>query len=371
MNSLLVPTSKWLDLCPAGIEIWRWLAFGASLVAAWILSRIVVWRAGKSLRKLTLKTKTDLDTKLVDLGVPIIQWAVLLFVARQGLHFLAFGPWMECLIVDLFKAAYAILIAVFGARMADVLLEIWGEKFNSSESGEQLKTSLLPAISRLLKIMISILTSLLILQNAGYNIGSLLAGLGIGGLAVALAAQHSLANIFGSITIFCDKPFIVGDRIKVDRYDGSVERIGLRSTVIRTLDGTVVNIPNRQMAEASIDNISRRPTIKRMFTLNLVYNTSLDGMREALTILRDILGRHPGVENHWVYWENFAPHSLDILVIYWSKHLKYQDFLIANEEINFEIKRRFEKALLEFAFPTQTICLSKTKPPAPIQGEHL
>lgn len=367
MELMILPSVNWMGQYFAGIEIWRWVGFGTSIAASWVLSRVAVWLVSKHIRALTLRTKTDLDTKLVDLSVPIVRWAIILLVTRQGLHFLEFTPWIENLIVELFIAAYAILIALFATRFADLLLETWGVRYGDASS-EQLKTSLLPAVSRLVKITIGTLTILLILQNAGYNIGSLLAGLGIGGLAMALAAQHSLANIFGSVTILCDKPFVVGDRIKVDQYDGTVERIGLRSTVIRTLDGTVVSIPNRQMADASIENVSRRPTIKRMFTLNLVYDTSLDRMKKALTILRNILGKHPGVQDHWVYWENFGSHSLDILVIYWCKHLKYRDFLMANEEINFEIKRRFEEVDLEFAFPTQTIHFPATEPRSSTQG---
>jgi MscS family membrane protein len=342
----------------------RWTAFTAYLLAAHLLSRLAEWVLSKRIRALTLKTKTDLDTRIVDIAAPLVRWAIFLILTSQGLNVLKFQPWIHEFIVDVFKAGYAVLIALFLARMVDLALDYYGNRLEESGSS-QLKKTLFPALSKMSKFAIGVVVILLILQNAGYQIGSLLAGLGIGGLAVALAAQNTLANFFGSITIFGDKPYVVGDRIKIQGLDGTVEAIGLRSTQLRSLDGTLISIPNRQVVESSIDNVSMRPSIKHMFTLNLTYDTSAEKMKEAVGILRNIYQKHPATHDYWVYWRDFGPHSLDILVIFWCKHLAFKEFLIANEEINLEIKTQFEEAGLEFAFPTQTLHLENAYPKQP------
>ena len=190
-----------------------------------------------------------------------------------------------------------------------------------------------------------------------YNVASILAGLGIGGLAVALAAKDTLSNIFGSVAIFIDRPFVVGERVVFGEFDGTVEAIGMRSTKIRTLDGTLVSVPNSLVANSAVNNVARRTTIKNLYTIGVTYDTSYDKLEKALEILREIFKNHPSTDNYWVYFKEFGAHSLNILVIHWCKHTNYQEFLQATEEINLQIKRQFEQRAIEFAFPTQTLYL--------------
>lgn len=188
-------------------------------------------------------------------------------------------------------------------------------------------------------------------------ITSVLAGLGVGGIAVALAAQSTLANVFGSITILTDRPFRVDDRVQIDKHDGTVETIGLRSTRLRTLEGHLVTIPNKTIADSAINNVTMRPNIRQLMTISLTYDTTPNKMQEAVASLRDIFQRHPLTHDAWVYWKDYGPSSLDIIVVYWCKSTVYKDFLQAMEELNLEIKKRFDAAGLDFAFPTQTIHL--------------
>ncbi len=197
----------------------------------------------------------------------------------------------------------------------------------------------------------------------------MIAGLGIGGIAVALAAQDTLANLFGTVALLIDRPFRVGDRIEVEGYNGPIERIGLRSTRIRTLDGHLVTIPNKTVANVPINNIAMRPTIKEIMTFGLTYDTTPEQMREALTILRDVFTKHPETDDVWINWKGYGAFSLDIQVIYWCKQVEYAEFLKALEEMNLEIKERFDAAGLEFAFPTQTIHLEPGASPPPPSGQ--
>ncbi|MCX7916233.1 MAG: mechanosensitive ion channel family protein, partial [Verrucomicrobiae bacterium] len=196
----------------------------------------------------------------------------------------------------------------------------------------------------------------------GLPITSVVAGLGIGGIAVALAAQNTLANVFGTITILADRPFRVGDRVQIDKFDGTVETIGLRSTRIRTLDGHLVTLPNKIVADSGITNISLRPNIRQLFTISLTYDTTPEKMREALQIAREVISRHPLTHDFIVNWRDFGPHSLDIFVVYWAKTTDYKEFLAALEEINLELKARYDASGLNFAFPTRTIHLVQSPP---------
>jgi len=254
----------------------------------------------------------------------------------------------------------ALDVTYFLTRLIDVYIEGYiAPRIEKTES--KLDDTLLIIIKKSVKWFIWIISIIFILQNLKVNVASLIAGLGIGGLAMALAAQETLKNFFGSIAIFSDRPFQVGERVQVEGMDGAVEAIGFRSTKIRTLDGTLVTIPNSKVADAVINNIARRPTIKNLYNIGITYNTPAEKIELALKIIRDTIGNHPSTENYWVYFKEFGNFSLNILVIHWCKHLKYQEFLIATEEINLEIKRRFTAEGIEFAFPSQTIYLQNVE----------
>jgi MscS family membrane protein len=259
------------------------------------------------------------------------------------------------LVDNLMLILTAILVTFVLLKLVDLLIAFIKPRVQATES--KLDDQLLPIVAKTLKIFILVVAVLVMMQNLGYNVTSILAGLGIGGLAVALAAQDTLSNIFGSVAIFADRPFVVGERIIFDKYDGIVETIGLRSTKIRTLDGTLVTVPNSLVAKNAVDNIARRPTIKNLYTVTVTYDTSYEKVQSGLEILREIFKNHPSTEDYWVYFKEFGSHSLNILVIHWCKHTQYQQFLEATEEINLEIKRRFQEKGIEFAFPTQTLYL--------------
>jgi len=214
-------------------------------------------------------------------------------------------------------------------------------------------------LARTGQVFLYIIAVLLILQNIGYNVAGLLAGLGIGGLAVALAGKETLANLFGSIAVLMDRPFQVNDLIRLGATEGTVEKIGLRSTRVRTPEGFLVSIPNQNITTSEVVNLSARPTRRQEFTLGLVYNLSADQMREAVQMVRDICAAHPLTADVWAYWTSFGDSSLNIQVIYWSKATGRQQFLAGLEDLNLEIKARFDAAGFGFAFPTRTVVLQR------------
>ena len=190
---------------------------------------------------------------------------------------------------------------------------------------------------------------------------SVIASLGVGGLAVALAGQDAIKNFFGSLIIMADKPFQLGERIVVDGHDGPVESVGLRSTRVRTLDGHLVTIPNGELANKAIKNIGRRPYIRRLFNVTITYDTSPEKVERALDILKEILKDHEGMDPEFpprIFFNDFNSDSLNILVIYWYHPPEYWAFLAFTEKVNKEILTKFNNEGIDFAFPTQTVYLA-------------
>jgi MscS family membrane protein len=217
------------------------------------------------------------------------------------------------------------------------------------------------------------------LSQVGISLVPLLASLGIGGLAIALAIRPSLENVFGSFMIFIDKPFRVGQRVNVMGQNGTVEAIGLRSTKIRLLSGPLTSIPNKKLVDIEIENIARRPFIRRVFDVNITYDTPPEKITRAVELLREILGvpeaaaeeKHSSSEQERkphpneainvldylprVYFNDLKADSLNIMVFYWFHPAEYWDYLEHANWINIQIMERFNDEGIDFAFPTQTL----------------
>jgi len=201
--------------------------------------------------------------------------------------------------------------------------------------------------------------ALVTLDNIGVNITAAIASLSIGGLAVGLAAQDTLANLFGAVAILLDKPFRIGDRITLDNVDGAVETIGLRSTKIRNLDGHLVTIPNKTMGNATLTNITSRPNIKTVMNLSLTCDTSTEKMRRAIAILEEIYRGNPKTKDLLVSFNKFADSALNIQITHWWNSTDNREYLAGMQEINLAIKDQFEAEGIYFAFPSQTVYLKQ------------
>jgi len=244
----------------------------------------------------------------------------------------------------------------------------------AEKTASKMDDMLAPILSKSLRATVIVLALVQIAQIlSGKEITSILAGLGIGGLAVALAAQDTLKNLFGSMVLLADKPFEIGDRINVDGHDGPVEAVGLRSTRIRTLDGHLVTIPNGELANKPIWNIAKRPYIRRLFNITITYDTPPEKVEEAKTILEGILENHEGLNPDFpprVYFKDFNDASLGFLCLYWYHPPAYWDYLKYSEQVNLQILDRFNKAGIDFAFPTQTLHLAGDSKRDPIKIQH-
>jgi MscS family membrane protein len=252
----------------------------------------------------------------------------------------------------------AVSITYVALKGVDLALRIWKRR---AESGDEsvLDLQLFPILSRSLKIFVVVVAVLVTSQNLGMNITGLLASLSIGGLALGLAAQDTLANLFGAVAIFADKPFRIGDRIQLDSIDGPVESIGLRSTRVRNLDGHLVTVPNKTIANASITNVSKRATIKTVMNLGLTYETPVERLEKALKIIQEVYGQHPMTADLLIAFDKFTDSSLNILVVHWWKSTDYKAYLAGWQNLNLTLKRRFDTEGISFAFPSRTLYLKQ------------
>lgn len=205
------------------------------------------------------------------------------------------------------------------------------------------------------------------------DIRGLLAGIGIAGIALSLAAQDTLKNIIASFTLFGDRPFVLGDLVRYEGYFGNVEQIGFRSTRIRRFDGHLVTVPNAKLISTEIENVSARPYIRRRFYIDLPYHTTVDKLREAKEILHDILdGRDcwPDDFDPKVEFVEFGPYSLRLLVEYRQQPPDYWGAFARDTEINTAIVKRFREAGIEFAFPTRQVVLEHESEAGSDEGDR-
>ncbi len=227
----------------------------------------------------------------------------------------------------------------------------------TAKTKSPLDDRLVPFVDRVMRVAIVIVAGLMVLQESGVQIAGILAGLGIGGLAVALAAKDTLANVFGTITIVGDYPFDIGDWIKTKDVEGTVEDIGFRSTKVRTFGNSLVLVPNDTLARSAIENFSRMFKRRISFRIGVTYETTPDQMREALARVRDVLRNHEEIrQDFWlVYFTDFADSALEIMIYCFSKTTVWAEFLAVRESLNLRLMQTLSEIGVEFAFPSHAV----------------
>lgn len=336
-----------------GNTIQNWLISFGFILGAIIVGKILYWAIGKYVKKITAKTKTDLDDILVDkLEEPVV-YGIVILGFYWGFNRLDFSEGVNNFFVHMFVVIFTLNVTWLIIRTIDSLIEEYIMPI-VSKSESDLDDQLMPIIRKTSKAILWSLGIIIGLNNAGFDVAALIAGLGIGGLALALAAQDTVKNIFGGIMVFLDKPFKIKDRIMINGMDGVVEEIGIRSTRLRTLEGRLITIPNAQFSDNPVENVTAEPSRKVVNNLGLTYDTTPEKMELAMSILKEIALANPKVEdNVLVSFNAWGDFSLGILFVYFI--ISPDDILSAQTEINMEILKRFNENGLEFAYPTQTI----------------
>jgi MscS family membrane protein len=284
------------------------------------------------------------------------------FGLRVAISFLIVPEGFQSLLFTSLELLIVLAIGHFAYRQVDVLDE-WLRTF-SNDNSANIDSMLIPIVGKSVRVTVVILVVLQAAQiMSDQPITSILAGIGIGGLALGLAAQDTIRNFFGSLMIFADKPFDAGELIDLEGKLGVVDEVGVRTTKIKTLDGHLLTVPNGNLANSTIHNIGKRPYIRRVFNVTITYGTPPNKIEEALGILRGILDNHQGMEDDFpprVYFDDLNSDSLNIRCFYWFHPPDYWQYMEFTEKVNREIIRQFNEAGIEFAFPTQTIHLAES-----------
>jgi MscS family membrane protein len=343
---------------PLGILLrWQWIALPLLLLGAWALGRLLGRVTQVFLGRVFARTRTEWDDKLLKRVGPPLTFAWGLAVFYVGLPSLSLTARAAGLFHSLVGAGAVIVVFWALWRSVEVIAEIlvsspWAEASPSARN-------LLAIGANLTKGVIAGAGAVAVLSAFGYPVTTLLAGLGIGGLAFAFGAQKTVENLFGSISLAVDQPFRVGDFVKVEDFVGTVEEIGIRSTRFRTLDRTVISIPNGNLSDQRLETFAARDRMCLAATIGVEYRTTHAQMQEVLDGFERVLREHPKI---WpdavvVKFKEFGPSSLDIEIMAWFQVPTWADFQECRQEVLLGFMKVVEDAGTGFAFPTRTVHL--------------
>ncbi|KAB4458745.1 mechanosensitive ion channel family protein [Bacteroides thetaiotaomicron] len=326
------------------------------ILGAIIIVKLLSLLGKKVIKPFVTGTDNHLDDVIFySLEAPV-KFAIILLGIWIAIHRLVY-PDSFVKVVD---NAYSILIVLditwfFGRLFSSLLQVYWGKQSNGQAN------KMMPIIKRTILVIVWLIGIVMALSNVGVNISALLGTLGIGGIAFALAAQDTVKNVFGAFTILTDKPFSIGDTIRVDSYEGTVVDVGVRSTKIMNYDKRIITFPNYKITDTSIVNISSEPMRRVVLNLGLTYDTTSEKMKEALELLKSIPKRVENVSSNpsdiVAVFTEYSNSALVIMYIYFIE--KQGDILGVTSNMNMEILAAFNKAGLNLAFPTRTVYIQK------------
>jgi len=350
-----------------GVAIWQWVALPVAFVASFVIGWIAVMVFVRVATPIAKRTKTTWDDDLLVVMPPparLFGGATAFWVLEPSL---ALRKAPSELVGNLVDALLLISLfwAIFG--LLDVVAKRVARRIKSAEEPEDRDTggmlSLVSISAKMFKVLLVMFGLIAVLGQLGFQVTGILAGLGIGGIAVALAGQKTLENVFGSVTLGIDRPLHIGDEIKVDDVRGTVEQIGLRSTRIRTPDRTLVTMPNGRLSDMRIENYTVRDRMRFSAKIGLVYSTPPKVMRAILEEMRAYVSERPDVyaDLIMVNLTGFADSALTVEVIAWHETNDWLDFLTWREETLLGLMEIVEKNGSAFAFPTQTVLVEPVK----------
>jgi MscS family membrane protein len=258
-----------------------------------------------------------------------------------------------------FSLIYIYSIFIILLRLIDFIGLILLKR--AEETASKMDDQLIPFVLEIIKFVVYVFAIFIILGSVlGVNIIALTTGLGIGGLALAMASKESLENLLGSFTIFLDQPFTVGDVVTVGAVTGVVEKVGFRSTRIRTFDKSLVTVPNKKMIDAELDNLGMRPVRRVKFNIGLTYETSTNQIKAIVTDIQEMINLHEKTnQDGRVRFQEFGSSSLDIMVMYFVDSPNWEDLINVKEDVNYKIMEIVKKHNSDFAFPSTTVYLQK------------
>lgn len=326
-----------------------------AMVVLWIFKTVIVGR----LKKISKRTKNDFDDVIMKI-LSKLGWPIYFVIAIYFAFFLIAVPIVVSnalnIIALLVITFYAVLGINEGVRYG-VKKIIKKRAADDDDSNDD--STAIEILGKVIRVLIWVVATLLVLSNLGYNISTLLAGFGIGGLAIAFALQKIFEDIFASFSIYFDKPFRRGDYIVIGADSGVVKHIGIKSTRVQTLQGEELIVSNTELTTVRVHNYKNMEERRIVFNIGVEYGTSNVKMKKINEIVKKAIIKAKLAKFDRVHFNAFLDSALNFEIVYHMKSSDYTKYLDTQQEINLEIKKEFEKAKIEMAFPTQTVFVKK------------
>ncbi|MDR2910764.1 MAG: mechanosensitive ion channel family protein [Bacteroidales bacterium] len=355
LNSLITDLTNTVFL---NNPLYKWLISALIIISAILLSKLVHWISRNIIAKLINKTKTNIDNVLFEKIEKPIACAIIIFGIWLALKHLFFSEKIGQYINDSYKILIIINTTWLISRVVNEAVREFIQRSIDKSGSDKFDNSVVHTLSKTINAAIWAFGIIIALGQIGVSIGALITGLGIGGVALALASQDTIKNIFAGIVLFVDRPFKIGDRIKIDTFDGVVEDIGIRSVRIRTLDKRLITMSCSKVADSVIENVSSEPVHRVVLSLGLTYNTTPQQMQLALDLLKQMPNFVLEIKNDVsTYFNNYGDFALHITFIYYIR--KKADWYETQSKVNLKILSLFNENNLKFAFPTNTVIIEQ------------
>lgn len=363
LGERVVVAAPWLATPLFGSPLWRYACALATLLAFALLHRLLTRVALRGLRRFTARTRAVFDEPLVAALEPPVAWFVAVFGCYVATRWLLLDPSFAAVPLKLLRIAAILCGGWAGSRCAGVVVRLLLGLARGTHA--EFDDRFVPLVERVARIVVALLAVILVIHELEFDVSGIITGLGVGGLAFALAAKDTLANWFGALMIFTDRPFAVGDWIKTPALEGTVEDIGLRSTRIRSFAMTVISIPNSILANEAVENFSRMPVRRVAFDLRVTYATSPAALREVVARIEELLRGHEGVDQKFwmVKFTDLAESSLTIMIYYFTRTTDWAAHLQVRGDISMSILDVLAELGVEVALPARTVHLREEGAP--------
>jgi small-conductance mechanosensitive channel len=343
-----------LNLNLSGHPLEMWLTAIAVTVASLLLLKLLIRILGQRLSRLAEKTATQIDDAIVTLIQKTKWWSLAILAVFLGSLFLELPSRMSDILGKIVVISLLIQLGIWVNSALKSSFEAYRRKQLERDPAS---VTALNAVSMFTTGMIWLAVFLLALDNLGYNVTALIAGLGVGGVAVALAVRNILGDLFASLSILIDKPFVVGDFLIIDNYMGSVEHVGLKTTRVRSLSGEQLVFSNSDLLKSRLRNYGRMYERRVAFDIGVIYNTSRDQLIKIPDIMRSAIERQQQTRFDRSHFFKYGDYALIFETVYYVLGPDYNLYMDIQQAINLEINEAFEREGIQFAYPTQTLML--------------
>lgn len=342
----------------SGNSVYGYILAGVIFIGLIIVLKIFQVIILTKLNKLAKKTKTGIDDAVIkifkEIRPPFYFFVALYF----GLSILNLPDWINTAVKALLIIAVVYEVIRACEKLIDCFMEIYLRKMEL-DGGDEHSRAMVKSARTILRIVLWLLGIVLMLANLGINVTSIVASLGIGGIAIALAIQNILGDIFSSFSIYIDKPFKVGDYIKLGKDSGTVEKIGMKTTRIRTLQGEELVVSNKELTSVRVQNFKQMEERRIAFNLGVVYGLKPEKLEKIPLIIKDIIERETKAKFDRCHFKEYGDFALIFETVFYVSTSEYAVSMDVRQRINLEIYRQFAEEKIEFAYPTQTVFVKK------------